>query len=377
MNYGNQMKKIITVVGARPQFIKAAVVSRILQNDPDMHEILVHTGQHYDANMSQIFFNELNLPTPHYHLGIGSHQHGKQTGDMLAAIEVLLLKEKPDCVLIYGDTNSTLAGALAAAKLHIPVAHVEAGLRTFDRKMPEEVNRIIADQLSTWLFTPTEQAIINLNQEGYADSRIIPVGDVMYDAALFYIEKAVQTSHILQQLNYQPKEYILATIHRAENTNDPNALKTLFQTLDQLARTKPVVMPLHPRTKQILNNHDPSLLTNSLIQIIEPVGFLDMIMLEKHAALIMTDSGGIQKEAFFYQVPCITLRNQPTEWIETVALGWNKIVSPSDADGVLTAAMNALNSRGIENQFPFGRGNAGNLIVDFLKKGMIDAHLDH
>lgn len=365
---GIDMKKIVTIIGARPQFIKAAVVSRALQNSSSISEIIVHTGQHYDANMSQVFFDELDIPAAHYQLDVGSGLQGKQTGDMLTGIESLLLKEKPDTVLIYGDTNSTLAGALAAAKLHIPIAHVEAGLRSYNRRMPEEVNRLIADQLSDILFTPTTQAINNLKQEGYTDSRIIPVGDVMYDAALFYSDKASQYSNILQILNYQPKEYILATIHRAENTNDSQRLCSIFEALERLCDIKPVIIPLHPRTNKILAQYMPTLLAHSQLHIIEPIGFLDMVKLEKEAALIITDSGGVQKEAFFYQVPCITLRDE-TEWVETVQLGWNQLVNPCDGDAIYERTKHALGKAGAHGHYPFGIGNAGHKIVEYLSEG--------
>lgn len=359
------MKKIMTIIGARPQFIKAAVVSKALLKQPAIEEIIVHTGQHYDANMSQIFFEELEIPQPHFQLGVGSGPQGKQTGNMLIAIEQLLLQEKPDLILIYGDTNSTLAGALAGAKLHIPIAHVEAGLRSYNRKMPEEINRLIADQLSTVLFTPTAQAVKNLQHEGYPAAKIVEVGDVMYDAALYYSEKALQKSDILKRLNDQPGEYILATIHRAENTDDPSRLRIIFDALQRLSQSQAIVMPLHPRTRNLVNQYFPELLENLSIHIIEPVGFLDMVMLEKHAALIMTDSGGVQKEAFFYQVPCVTLREE-TEWTETVELGWNTLVTPHHAKEIHDLTLQALGRRGIDNHYPFGKGNASALIAQYL-----------
>ncbi len=363
------MKKIVTVIGARPQFIKAATVSRLLRQTSKHKEMIIHTGQHYDANMSQIFFDELEIPEVSYHLGIGSGSHGQQTGEMLAAIEQVLLEEKPDYLLIYGDTNSTLAGALAAAKLHIPIAHIEAGLRSYNRTMPEEINRILADQLSDILFTPTEQAVHNLKKEGYAQARIVEVGDVMYDAALFYAEKAAKSSHILHHLNHPPGEYILATIHRAENTNDSNRLTTIFTSLQRISKTLPVVMPLHPRTRKLIEHYSPSLLAKSAMHIIEPVGFLDMVMLEKNAALIVTDSGGVQKEAFFYHIPCVTLRSE-TEWVETIQLGWNTLVNPQDANKIHDQVIQTLGTRGLGNHFPYGQGNAANLIVQHLNQGV-------
>lgn len=358
------MKKIITIVGARPQFIKAAAVSRVLQQKPNLREIIIHTGQHYDNNMSDIFLDELAIPAIDYQLTIGSHPHGKQTGMMLMAIEDILIKEKPDLVLIYGDTNSTLAGALAAAKIHIPIAHVEAGLRSYNKKMPEEINRIVADQLSDMLFAPTTNAVLNLQKEGYDKNKIINVGDVMFDAALFYAQKAIDKSDILKKLAVQSKEYILVTLHRAENTDNANRLTNIFNNLNKLTKSYPVVMPLHPRTRKAILNYDSKLLSSSEIKIINPVGFLDMILLEKNASLIMTDSGGVQKEAFFYQIPCVTLRNE-TEWIETVQLGWNTLVKP-DTDPILEKALSALHTQGQLNQYPYGQGNASCLIANYL-----------
>lgn len=360
------MKKIITIVGARPQFIKAAIVSRALKQQSSFQEILVHTGQHYDNNMSQIFFDELEIHKIDYQLNVGSGGQGKQTGEMLSLIENVLLQEKPDWVLIYGDTNSTLAGALAAAKLHIPIAHVEAGLRSYNRKMPEEINRIIADQLSEILFTPTEQAVLNLQKEGYSTDRIITIGDVMYDSALYYGEKAQRHSQILDALNYKKQDFILATIHRAENTDNHARLQIIFNALNQLCDTLPVVMPLHPRTRKTLANHFPELLKNTRIHIREPLGFLDMIMLEKNAALIITDSGGVQKEAFFYGIPCITLRDE-TEWVETIDLNWNHLVKPDNETEIISQAIKSIGIQGKNGQFPYGKGNAAALIAEWLR----------
>lgn len=360
------MRKIVTIIGARPQFVKAAVVSKALQKHASLKEIVVHTGQHYDANMSQIFFDELEIRSPQYHLGIGSGNHGKQTGEMMTQIEQLLLNEKPEVLLIYGDTNSTLAGALAAAKLHIPIAHVEAGLRSYNRRMPEEINRIIADQLSTMLFTPTTQAVKNLKSEGYPDARIFEVGDVMYDAALFYLERAMQKSDILKRLHLNHRDYILATIHRAENTDDLCRLNTIFTALDRISRDHPLIMPLHPRTRNLLDRYFPSWQEKTAVRVIEPIGFFDMIMLENHAALIITDSGGVQKEAYFYQTPCLTLRDQ-TEWLETVDLGWNRLVKPSNADIIYEEASQALNKQGLAHHNPYGKGDASQLIAHYLE----------
>lgn len=364
------MKKIVTIVGARPQFIKAAAVSRVLRSSPGTTEILVHTGQHYDSNMSEVFFDELEIPQPDYHLGIGSGTHGSQTGKMLEAIEAVLIQEQPNWVLVYGDTNSTLAGALAAAKLHIPVAHVEAGLRSFNRQMPEEINRVLTDHSSDILFAPTETAVKNLLHEGIAEQRIHLVGDVMYDAALYYGAKADTHSQILSNLGLSPKGYILATIHRAENTDDSLRLQAIFQGLIQVAQEIPVVLPLHPRTRKALERENLFLEVSKSLVIIEPVGYLDMVMLEKNACLIATDSGGVQKEAFFYRVPCVTLREE-TEWVELVEMGWNCLV-PSREPNMIFKHIQAL----IKN-FPlreqsniklYGEGDTATLICDILAK---------
>ena len=317
--------KILSVVGARPQFIKAAAVSRVFRRTRGLTEILVHTGQHYDKNMSDIFFKELDIPRADVHLGIGSASHGQQTGRMLEAIESAIQNARPDWVLVYGDTNSTLAGALAAAKLRVPIAHVEAGLRSFNRAMPEEINRVAADHVSDLLFAPTKIAVENLRREGMPIKRIAKVGDVMYDAALYYAQTAEKQSHILDDLKLHPGSYILATVHRAENTDDPARLKAIFAALQHAGRDMPVVLPLHPRTRAAITRL--GLAGNSCIRIIAPVGYLDMVVLERNARTIVTDSGGVQKEAFFYKVPCITLRNE-TEWVELVDAGWNCLLPP-------------------------------------------------
>jgi len=359
--------KIVTIVGARPQFVKAAIVSRALQQT-NLQEVLVHTGQHYDDNMSKIFFDELEIHKIDYQLGVGSGTQGKQTGEMIIQIENILMQEKPDRLLIYGDTNSTLAGAIAATKLHIPIAHVEAGLRSYNRKMPEEINRLVADQLSDILFTPTETSVTNLLKEGYSSTSIVEVGDVMYDAALYYGEKAKKKSNILSDLQCDNGKYILATIHRAENTNHLDNLVNIFTGLERVSETLPIILPLHPRTRNVLEQHYPKILSNSKIKIIAPLGYLDMTILEKQAALIVTDSGGVQKEAYFYQVPCVTLRDE-TEWVETVALGWNNLVKPDNADNIHQQIMQSLTSRGRENHYPYGKGNASQLIANHLQKG--------
>jgi UDP-N-acetylglucosamine 2-epimerase len=323
--------KVVSVVGARPQFIKCAPVSCELRQV--VQEVLVHTGQHYDDSMSGVFFRELGLPEPDYHLAVGSGSHGHQTGEMLKKIEEILLKEKPDVVLVYGDTNSTLAGALASAKLHIPVAHVEAGLRSYNRKMPEEINRVLTDHLSTLLLCPTETAVENLRREGLTKG-VHLVGDVMYDALLDGVEIARRTSTILDRLGLEPQRFILATVHRAENTDQPQRLEGVVTALVGLARAgHRVVFPVHPRTQKLLSLHSFEL-CEGVIQI-DPVSYLDMVLLESMARLILTDSGGIQKEAYWLQVPCLTLRDE-TEWEETVQSGWNRLVG-TDPHRILQA----------------------------------------
>ncbi|MFZ6012196.1 MAG: non-hydrolyzing UDP-N-acetylglucosamine 2-epimerase [Bacteroidota bacterium] len=316
------MKKIITVLGARPQFIKAAAVSRVLRSNNKLQEKIVHTGQHYDYAMSDVFFRELDIPEPEYNLGIGSGLHGSQTGEMLKVIEGVLIKEKPDVVIVYGDTNSTLAGALAAAKLHIPIAHIEAGLRSFNRRMPEEVNRVLTDHLSAWLFAPTQIAVNNLAHEGIDAAKVFMSGDVMYDAVLFYSKKIKENGSPLVAPVKGP--FILGTIHRAENTDDPARLKTIFSELDKIAVEFPVVVPLHPRTVKMLNDYGWKN-TSGQLYMISPVGYLDMLRLQQQCALIITDSGGLQKEAYFMGKHCLTLRNE-TEWVELVQHGVNDLV---------------------------------------------------
>jgi UDP-GlcNAc3NAcA epimerase len=353
---------IVTIAGTRPQFIKAAALSPHLRCRAS--EIFVHTGQHYDDNMSRVFFDELDLPVPAYNLAVGSGHHGMQTGRMLEAIENVLLDLRPDCVLVYGDTNSTLAGALAAAKLHIPVAHVEAGLRSHNRTMPEEINRIATDHISDLLFAPTEAAADNLRREGIAPASIHRTGDVMYDAALRFGPRAEERSAILQELGLAPKSYVLATIHRAGNVDDPARLEAIYEGLERVAATLPVVWPVHPRTRPHIDairarrNGRPS------PRMIAPLGYLDMVMLEKNARLIVTDSGGVQKEAFFYNVPCLTLREE-TEWVELVELGWNRLCPPFSASAVHAGILSALDMAGVPAQ-PYGPGDAGAKVAAIL-----------
>lgn len=365
--------KIVTVVGARPQFIKAAMVSHTFErynneapsNSVRISEVLIHTGQHFHRNMSEAFFSELGLASPKYNLGICNCRHGEMTGRMLEQIETLFYEETPDLVLVYGDTDSTLAGALSAAKCHIPVGHVEAGLRSFNRRMPEEINRVVADHVSTLHFCPTSQAIDNLKREGI-ENHVYLVGDVMYDACLYYGSMAEEKSIILEKLVLKPKSYFLATIHRAENTDDPGRLRSILEGLEILTKKYRVVFSVHPRTQKILNN-DASLkaLTGSL-DLIEPVGYMDMAILEKNALLIATDSGGIQKEAYFYKVPCITLRDE-TEWTELVKLGCNIVVG-ADRKRFLDAVEIQLSKDcfPVEQDRLYGNGQAGKAILEII-----------
>ncbi len=349
--------KILTVIGARPQFIKAAALSNIIREKHE--EIIVHTGQHYDENMSKIFFEELNIPRPDYNFGVGSGAHGKQTGEMLINLEDIYLNEKPDLILVYGDTNSTLAGALCGSKLLIPIAHVEAGLRSFNKNMPEEQNRILTDHLSEFLFVPTKSAENNLKNEGILNN-VFNVGDVMYDAILHFSKIAKLKSNILESIGIEKNNYILATIHRAENTNDINRLKNIISALNE--SDKEVVLPLHPRTKHYISQYHLRL--NSNIKVINPVGYLDMISLEINSNKIVTDSGGVQKEAYFMGKPCITLRDE-TEWIETVNIGWNLIVGTNEKL-IVDAILNFRPNR-VQEQI-FGDGKASKKILEVLDK---------
>jgi UDP-GlcNAc3NAcA epimerase len=365
------IRKIVSVIGARPQFIKASVVSHALAKCRDVREVLLHTGQHYDDNMSSVFFTEMDIPAPDYNLGVGSGRHGAQTGRMLEKIEDVFIKERPDRVLVYGDTNSTLAAALAAAKLHVPVAHVEAGLRSFNRRMPEEMNRVVADHLSDILFAPTESAVRNLTREGIVTDQIRLVGDVMYDVALHYGKKAEVSSDVLSRLSLNARKYVLATVHRAENTDDPARLTAIFRALSKVAGQIPVVIALHPRTRESLEKLKDRVVFSAGLLVIDPVGYLDMAMLEKQARLIVTDSGGVQKEAFFHGVLCVTLRSE-TEWVELVQSGWNLLVPPQDEKDVYTRVMEVL-ERGLpseKGQF-YGDGHAAEAIVEILLKDHI------
>lgn len=324
----NRIGPILTVVGARPQFVKAGVVSAALRR-AGVSEILVHTGQHYDPAMSEVFFRELSIPSPAHHLGVGSGSHGAQTGKMLELLERVILDECPARVLVYGDTNSTIAGALAAAKLNVPVDHVEAGLRSFNRRMPEEVNRLMTDHISSRLYAPTIAAVENLRREGLVGPGVVHVGDVMCDATIAAASIARRESRVLDELSLSPNGYVLATIHRAENTDDFARLAAILHALGMVARQLPVVLPIHPRTRAAIARAGLMGASDRSLKIIEPIGYIDMTRLESDAALIATDSGGVQKEAFLHGVPCITLRTE-TEWVELVESGWNQLCDPLD-----------------------------------------------
>ena len=362
------MKKIVTVVGARPQFIKAAVVSNALACAFDLHEVLIHTGQHFDANMSDVFFDELDIPRPAYNLGVGGGLHGAMTGMQLAKIEEVLISERPSCVLVYGDTNSTLAGALAAAKLHIPVAHVEAGLRSFNRNMPEEVNRVLTDHISSFLFCPTATSVENLLREGRPENSCYLVGDVMFDAALHFRERSRSVSSVLSDLSLREREFVLATIHRAENTDDLARLRVIVLAFSEVSKTIPVVWPVHPRTRKVISESGLCKELGKGVRLVDPVGYMDMIMLEQSASVIATDSGGVQKEAFFHKVPCVTLREE-TEWVELVQTGWNVLVPPIDVPSMVAAIYAQIGSEGLPVE-PYGHGDAGKKIANCLMNNL-------
>lgn len=353
------MKKIITVVGARPQFIKAAPISRVIAGTEGISEVLLHSGQHFDDNMSDVFFRQLEIPEPIFNLGIQGGTHGSMTGRMLEKIEAVLVDEAPDLVIVYGDTNTTLAAALAAAKLHIRIAHIEAGLRSWNRQMPEEINRVLTDHVSQILFCPTFQAVKNLENEGITD-HVFHSGDVMYDAALMAAQRA--DKQILKRLGADPGDYFLATLHRAENTDDKRRLTSILEAFGVLGQTRKLVLPLHPRTHKKIREFGLEHLISGLT-VIEPVSFLEMVALEKSAAVILTDSGGVQKEAYFHSVPCVTLRGE-TEWTETVEAGWNTLTGP-DKGKILEALKQVGTGRHIEE---YGQGDASVKIVEEIKK---------
>lgn len=356
------MVKIVTIVGARPQFVKAAVVSRAISKANNIKEVIVHTGQHFDAGMSDIFFNELQIPTPDYNLAIGGGSHGQNTGRMIEAIEVVLKSEQPDWVLVYGDTDSTLAGAIAASKMHIRLAHVEAGLRSYNMRMPEEINRILTDRVSSLLFCPTDTAITNLKKEGFDNfsSSVIKTGDVMYDAALFY--KNLSKPPAIAE-KFDNKEFALCTLHRAENTDSEIRIRNIFEALKQIAKKMPVVVPLHPRALKMFNNFGLNTEYPNLY-FIDPVGYLEMVWLLQHCRIVLTDSGGLQKEAYFFGKPCITLRDE-TEWIELVNEGFN-VLAGADTHKILSLFEVTLGRSFNMSKELYGNGNAADIIVSEL-----------
>ena len=364
--------KILTILGARPQFIKAGAISREIKKQKEegkrLKEIIVHTGQHYDRNMSDVFFEELHLPKPDYWLGVGGKSHGAMTGEMISKLEEVMLKEKPDVVLVYGDTNSTLAGAIAASKLHIPIAHVEAGLRSYNMKMPEEINRILTDRVSKWLFCPTENAVKNLRKEGFPfklsnnDYQIVEnIGDVMYDAVLYYKQFAKKPK-FASVYNLQPQNFILCTIHRAENTDNPKRLTSILEALQEIAKEIQIFLPLHPRTKKVIQNLK---LRIQNITIVNPVSYLEMIWLLDNCKLVMTDSGGLQKEAFFFKKLCITLRDE-TEWVELVENSFN-VLGGAEKDKIIELYKNNKFNENINTKL-FGDGKASEKIFKELMK---------
>lgn len=361
--------KILTIVGARPQFIKAAALSRAIQNHyaDRVQEVIVHTGQHYDDNMSQVFFDELGIPKPDYNLHVGSASHGVQTAQMMEGIEKTLLEEHPDCIVLYGDTNSTLAGAVAAAKIHVPIVHIEAGLRSFNKNMPEEINRIVCDHCSTLLFTPTQAGIDNLAKEGFKinndgpytidNPKVFHCGDIMYDNSLYFSTIADQSIGLLQRLGLEGKPYVLVTLHRDSNTDDPCRLSSILKAFTELSKEIPIVFPMHPRTRKMAGDFQAE-----NIIITPPVSFLEMIQLEKHARLILTDSGGVQKESYFFQKPCVILRPE-TEWVEIVETG-AATLADADTNRILEASRHYLKEPPFRFPKIFGDGHAAEFILD-------------
>ena len=375
--------KIVTIIGARPQIIKAAALSRAIKNhfNNEIHEVIVHTGQHYDDNMSKVFFDELGIPRPDYNLHVGSASHGVQTAKMIEGIEQILVDEKPDFIVLYGDTNSTLAGAVAASKIHVPIAHIEAGLRSFNKSMPEEINRIVCDHCSTLLFTPTATGLANLTREGFPidnngpysidNPKVYHCGDIMYDNSLYFSTIADQKVDLLQRLDLEGKPYILCTLHRDTNTDHTERLEAILEALLELSSERPIVLPMHPRTKKMIQQLSNTalveqVLSNRDIRIIDPVSFLEMIQLEKHASLVMTDSGGVQKEAYFFGKPCVILRPE-TEWVEIVEVG-AATLADADKDKILKHCRLFIQTP--PSNFPklFGDGYAS----EFVLKKLID-----
>lgn len=360
------MTKILTIVGARPQFVKAAVVSRAIAGHSGCREVIVHTGQHFDANMSDVFFDEMEIPKPDHQLSISNLSHGAMTGRMLEKLEDVMLQESPDFVLVYGDTNSTLAGALAARKLHMRVAHVEAGLRSHAIKMPEEVNRVLTDRISDILYCPTETAVQNLAREGFSNfpADIIRVGDVMEDAARYYAKKASAHKSEIDPLIEKGRDFILCTIHRAENTDSPQRLASIVAALNALSERHRVILPLHPRTLAFIDKYELEL----NVEVIQPVGYFDMLKLLMSCSLVITDSGGLQKEAYFFRSPCITMRDE-TEWTELVEHGYNELAG-ADTDRIIAAVQKNMGRKLINPVELYGGGNASSRIVtDLLARG--------
>jgi UDP-GlcNAc3NAcA epimerase len=377
--------KIVTIIGARPQIIKAAALSRAIRTKfhNQIEEVIVHTGQHYDENMSEVFFNELEIPRPNYNLGVGSASHGVQTARMIEGIEEILLKEKPDFIVLYGDTNSTLAGAVAATKIHVPVAHIEAGLRSFNKSMPEEINRILCDHCSTLLFSPTKTGFENLVKEGFKPDATAPFnndnpciyhcGDVMFDNSLYFAGIAETKSTVLSDYNLSPNSFILSTIHRDNNTDQPVRLNNIFRALIRISQLgkKRIVLPLHPRTAKLLSqNLAPEVYEivsgNNGILLIPPASFLDMIVLEKNASMVITDSGGVQKEAYFFEKPCIILRSE-TEWKEIVEVG-AAIIANADEERIISAWKSFQHNDNLKYTPIFGNGKAAEFICEQLLK---------
>ncbi len=388
------MIKLLTVIGARPQIIKAAALSRAIKNkfSDKIQEVILHTGQHYDENMSQVFFDELDIPSPNYNLNVGSGSHGKQTAAMIEGIEEILLNEKPDAIVLYGDTNSTLAGAVAASKIQVPVIHIEAGLRSFNKSMPEELNRIMCDHVSTLLFSPTKAGYENLLKEGFKENNSAPYsfdnpkvyhcGDVMHDNSIHFSEVAEEQTTVLNDNNLTGEKFILATIHRNNNTDEPSRLEALFSAINKISKENRVkiIIPLHPRTDKLLCKNLSSALysevkTNEFIKIFPPVSFLEMIALEKNAQLVMTDSGGVQKEAFFFKKPCIILRSE-TEWVELVSCG-AAIIADADEQKIVDAYQHFTKAGALQFPALFGDGKAAEFICEEILKSIKITEVKH
>ena len=381
--------KIVTIIGARPQIIKAAALSRAIKTRyaSQIQEVIVHTGQHYDDNMSQVFFDELGIPHPDYNLHVGSASHGVQTARMTEGIEEILMKEQPDFIVLYGDTNSTLAGAVAAAKIHVPIVHIEAGLRSFNKSMPEEINRIVCDHCSTLLFSPTLAGVENLKREGFPidneppytidNPKVYHCGDIMYDNSLHFAEIAETKTDILQRLDIQGKPFILATIHRDSNTDQPERLNAIFDAILRLSKESRIVLPLHPRTAKLLktnlsNDKQKQVFNSKNIIILPPVSFLEMIALERHAQVVMTDSGGVQKEAYFFKKPCIILRPE-TEWVEIVETG-NAVLADADESRILQAWQHFKDNPPTVYPEIFGDGKAAEFMLEKMLEYSTTSH---